>query len=659
MALACSANGFTVVGPSHHHAVVAPLRMTPNGHDNHDNNQRLPFKKLRQSVLRKWVLPATFGVVSLGSPLHFRPKAAFASAPVMVPVRQEMADPETEAMFDNSKRIEKKNAQEMQEFQQKAREIGTKKGEAARRAYEKEWEAARQARATEKAKGLQSLKRELLDQGLDPFTDPEANRQLIKYQKGIDLGEVPGTSYYMEQDFQKSQPKRSMLYQKAPNRYIIKCMVQDMKRKGKDPLVYFEQNQDNTAELFNMNYKKASLLAQQYKEKMEKWGQLTEPKEGETVVDFQEEEALKEKGKTETDAAAVKAAAKEAKQKQKEEARRLRAEAKQNQAELKAQAKKEKAEAKKAAAAAADAAAADAVAAADAAAADAAATGVDAVTAETTEPVTEQAPEVAETSVKTRSDKKSFPFVPAAGAVVAIGGGGIAFKVYQEKTERDEEDRQRQYKLIMGLSDDKDDDDDDEEVDVDDIPSPTIEKKAVEDLDDNDFMEPLTPKKKLGFKTMFGKKNASGRETDLNVLVSEGATAQEFAVLLSKLLTFGAPGRFPRVVALPGSMPLAEFDLEAAKEMLEEAAGDISNAEAAEIFADVVNCMLIDIVDLASSTLKEDDKVTVDAINVVVDFMNHAASLYDSVAEVCTIAKWWYFQSSFAYAVSLCCAFVS
>jgi hypothetical protein len=143
---------------------------------------------------------------------------------------------------------------------------------------------------------------------------------------------------------------------------------------------------------------------------------------------------------------------------------------------------------------------------------------------------------------------------------------------------------------------------------------------------------------------MFGKRNASNRETDLNVLVGDGAAAQEFALLLSKLLTFGAPGRFPRVVALPGKMPMAEFDPDAAKEMLEEAAGDISKEEAAEIFANVVNCMLIDIVDLASSTLKEDNKVTVDAINVVIDFMNHAASLYDSVAEVCMLARCLYFH---------------
>jgi hypothetical protein len=46
--------------------------------------------------------------------------------------------------------------------------------------------------------------------------------------------------------------------------------------------------------------------------------------------------------------------------------------------------------------------------------------------------------------------------------------------------------------------------------------------------------------------------------------------------------------------------------------------------------------MIIDIVDLASGALKakEDDKLAVDAINVVMDFCDHAASLFDAVAQV-------------------------
>lgn len=128
------------------------------------------------------------------------------------------------------------------------------------------------------------------------------------------------------------------------------------------------------------------------------------------------------------------------------------------------------------------------------------------------------------------------------------------------------------------------------------------------------------------------------RETDLNSLVAPNAVGPEFATLLAQILTFGAPGRFPAVASW-GTMPLEKFDLDTAKSLLTESRGnaDLTDEQSAEIFASVVNCMIIDIVDLASSTLKgknKDDKVAVDAINVVMDFMDHAASLFDAVAKV-------------------------
>ncbi|KAL9182398.1 hypothetical protein ACHAXT_013050 [Thalassiosira profunda] len=146
------------------------------------------------------------------------------------------------------------------------------------------------------------------------------------------------------------------------------------------------------------------------------------------------------------------------------------------------------------------------------------------------------------------------------------------------------------------------------------------------------------PKRTLG---IFSKRNADARETDLNALVAPNAQAPEFASLLAKILTFGAPGRFPEVASW-GSMPFDKFDLEPAKALLTESRGDadLTDEQSAEIFANVVNCMIIDIVDLASSTLKgkdKDDKKAVEAINVVMDFMDHAASLFDAVAEDVTI----------------------
>ena len=154
---------------------------------------------------------------------------------------------------------------------------------------------------------------------------------------------------------------------------------------------------------------------------------------------------------------------------------------------------------------------------------------------------------------------------------------------------------------------------------------------------------PAPKKKRLGIKSVFGSKKKSNRETDLMVLVAPDAKAPVFTTTLAKILSYGAPGRFPAVAALPGGdLPALEaattptFNVEAAKQLLVDAQQDagLTVEESAEIFANVVNCMLIDIVDLASSTLKEkDSQLTVDAINIILDFMNHAATLYDSIAQ--------------------------
>ena len=154
------------------------------------------------------------------------------------------------------------------------------------------------------------------------------------------------------------------------------------------------------------------------------------------------------------------------------------------------------------------------------------------------------------------------------------------------------------------------------------------------------------PKRTLG---IFSKRNADARPTDLNVLISPNAQAPELATLLAQILTFGAPGRFPKVKTWKRNMPFETYDVEMAKTLLVESRNDaeLTDEQAAEIFASVVNCMIIDIVDLASSTLKVEkkknddtnssEKVTVDAINVVMDFMDHAASLFDSVSKDITI----------------------
>jgi hypothetical protein len=129
---------------------------------------------------------------------------------------------------------------------------------------------------------------------------------------------------------------------------------------------------------------------------------------------------------------------------------------------------------------------------------------------------------------------------------------------------------------------------------------------------------------------VFSKK--PGRESDINKLIGAEGKAPEFSSVVAKSLTFGAPGRFPHLESLPAASSLAEFDLETARGLLREEAdkAGLSDQDACEEFAKVVNCMIIDIIDLASATLKEkDDKPTIAAMNIVMDFMDHSAGLFE------------------------------
>lgn len=671
---------------------------------------------------------------------------AHASAPVMALPKSQAQDPAMQALQEHERRMVKQQQEELKEMARQAREIEATKGESARIQFEKEFKEQQQARAEEKSQKLIELKRNLLQQGIDPFIDLEGRRQVTFYEKGVDLGDVPGTPFHLEKQFERTNYKRSMAYKISTNRKIIALMVQDMKHRGIDPLEYFETHQDRTEMILNLPTARAQAMLTEYENNMEKYGQIMPPKMGEKSVleqqvkarslkatpdeikaakdDAQrsrEEEkakaqAEKERAKVEKKNAAerekkAKAAAKaaearaaaekkaaesKAKTQAKEAEAKAKADAKAKEAKAKLAAqeaaKKAKAEADKvksqvkkdgktaaatagavagiAAGTAASAAGAAGVVAGEAAkaAVSAAESGRQAIQkvapekltetgiakSEPAKPITPKALQKAKSGKpKPKAKAKSIgkknkestddklPIIPVSAFLVAAGGGGYAFKILKEKSARDEEERQRQFRLLMGLEDDKGKKGISpgsaralEEIKIDTsamnalngAPAKTKEAAPV---------EPAAPKKRrLGLKNVFSKKR-NNRETDIRALVASDARAPEYATLLAKILTFGAPGRFPKVVALPGTMPFSEFDLEAAKEKLIDAraASSLRTEESAEIFADVVNCMLIDIVDLASSSLGEkDEKVTVDAIDIVVDFMLHAASLYDSVA---------------------------
>jgi len=246
---------------------------------------------------------------------------------------------------------------------------------------------------------------------------------------------------------------------------------------------------------------------------------------------------------------------------------------------------------------------------------------------------------VAATSIGKESSG-GIKIVPASAVVVSVGGGAYAFKMIRDRAAAAEAERQRQFKMLMGG--DTSTSSDTEPTTGETLSDLMYDYENMTEIDDTteppvsiDETPVQKKKKRRGLKSVFGKKS-NGRETNIENLVAPDAESAEFSKTLAKILTFGAPGRFPDVMNLPGAMPVDSFDLESASSILSEAqsAAGITKEESAEIFANVVNCMLIDIVDLASTSLKEkDQKVTSDAIGIVITFMDLAASLYTSIAD--------------------------
>ncbi|KAL7540719.1 hypothetical protein ACHAXR_010331 [Thalassiosira sp. AJA248-18] len=703
-----------------------------------NNNSRLPSYLLptRQSrrsqflsnIKRKSkpitlaLLTATAASAIRYGPSLLVPPPAQASAPIVLRAAKKKDDmPMVQAMKKAEELKKKKSLEEFDIFMAKANDIEEAEGKKARDAYEKEYQAEREASEVQKKLDVENLKRKLLDAGQDPHTELDAERQVFLLEHDVDLELVSGTPHneQMIKNFQSRGRKNKGGKKKggasaagdAPQtnqRYIIACQVSDLKARGIDPMTHFSDKEvmDKTRAIYKMDDRVAEKVAKQYEGLMEQYGgRLTEAKGGEVPFVYSDESAaaalVADVAGGANSGSGVKeerVAAKAQRMAEKEAARNERAEAKaQARAERVAareQAKADKAAAKEnklaeKAAGAAVALAAKEAASAGAAAASAAASSMGdgdvAATANGDVFSTAGSNAVAESSIehqsaissavvkeqKTASKAndivstiKSYA-TPKNVATVVVGGGAVKFGLdyYQENNGGAQSERERQLKLLLGEDDDDEDDDDDDFDDEDDDyekftskkPEPPQSKPKSNDDATPKAEKPTTPstpppppavppapkpKRTLG---IFSKRNADARETDLNVLVGPNAQAPEFASLLAKILTFGAPGRFPNVASW-GDMPFDEFDLEKAKSLLTESRGDadLADEQSAEIFASVVNCMIIDIVDLASITLKgkkkdENEKLTVDAINVVMDFMDHAASLFDAVAKDVTI----------------------
>jgi len=398
--------------------------------------------KAKKSLVLGGLFVAIFSSTVLGNP-----QAAHASAPVMAMPKAEDRDPVTDAIQAYERRMAVQTQQELNDMAAKCRQIEAEQGEAARIKYEKEFHAEKERQAEQKKIDVAELKLTLVKQGICPFTDLEGSRQVILLEKGIDLGKVDGTPYNLEKYYEKKSPKKSQAYQKAVNRQVLACMATDMINRDVDPVAYFESHKDKISAIQELPPAEANGLLQQYKANIEQYGQITVPKPGEAS-------ALEKK---KNDPAAKKAAKEEAKRIKAEEKARAREEkerAKEEKAKLKAEEAAAKKEAKRLEAEAKAAAKAESAEPAEAGAEEMAESdGPDATALATTTTTEEGGSSPAASSV---SKKGKLPIVKVSTFLVAAGGGGYGVKLLRDKAAQDEEERQRQFKLLMGMDDDED-----------------------------------------------------------------------------------------------------------------------------------------------------------------------------------------------------------
>lgn len=277
-----------------------------NNVKNNDNfNRSAPSKgkRLRQKI-RYGVAMVSASLASILVP------SAWAGAPVAPLPQTQARDPIQEAMMMHNKKLQKETQEELNRHSAKGDKIEAEQGEAAREAYELQYQEDQQQRVQEKAEQLAALKNKLLDEGICPFSTCEGQRQVTLHTKGLDLGNVKGSVFNMERLYEEKTPAKSLKKRKMLHRRVIACIVQDMRNRGIDAIDYFSSHVEQTRQIMDLDVFKASALLKKYQLNLEEYGSITPPAAGETSVKEQMASAQSNKKLTRTEKKAAKAAAK-------------------------------------------------------------------------------------------------------------------------------------------------------------------------------------------------------------------------------------------------------------------------------------------------------------------------------------------------------------
>ena len=262
----------------------------------------------------------------------FKPLPAQASAPIVLREKLAKDDPPMVQAMTKAKELKKKKSmEEFDAFMQKLNDIEDKEGKKARDAYEKQYQADKETAAAQKAVDLDKLKRDLLDEGKDPNTYLDAEREVFLFEHDVDLAKVPGTPHneQMIKNF-RAKGKNQPTYDSQI--YIVKCQVADLKARGVDPLEHFSQPdvKDKTRAIYyKMKNAEAVKIAKQYDQLMEEYGgRLSPAQEGEVPFVRPTDDLLKDGPSAKEKQVSEKAAAKAKRAAEKKANKQARADAK-------------------------------------------------------------------------------------------------------------------------------------------------------------------------------------------------------------------------------------------------------------------------------------------------------------------------------------------
>lgn len=158
--------------------------------------------------------------------------------------------------------------QQEKEHLMKCNQIEALEGLEARKAFEQKYEEKNIHRAAERKKLLYKL----IGDGICPFVDVEGERQMYLFDTSQDLNHIPFSDQQTELALMKDRKWRE---RRRKQRYAIKCIAEDIRLQGKDPLYYLEMNQEQTKKLFDLSDRSLDVIVKRYKHLYKTQGNLS------------------------------------------------------------------------------------------------------------------------------------------------------------------------------------------------------------------------------------------------------------------------------------------------------------------------------------------------------------------------------------------------